>query len=97
MSCFLCVLLALESSFPMEFVLEKLRNAKAFHLTIIVFGMCDDVKQVFIVVEGQAVEIKKGWLALFERQMCHFSVSSMLDLIARIGCRLVFFTVVITF
>ena len=46
----------------MEFVLEKLRNAKAFHPIVVVFGMCDDVKQVFIVVEGQAVEIKKGWV-----------------------------------
>ena len=73
----MCVLIALKSSFPMESVLEKLREAKAFHPTVVVFGTRDDVNQVFIVVEGQAVEIKKGVVSAVDKMLKIYFVLDM--------------------
>jgi len=62
-----CILVALKSSFAMASVPEKLRDAKASHPTVVVFGTRDDVNQVFIMVEGKQMRSRKGWLARWIR------------------------------
>jgi len=58
-------------------LLEKLRDTKALHPTVTVFGTRDDINQVFIVVEGQAIQIKEGVVSAVDKMLKIYFVLDM--------------------